>query len=66
MRLQKYKSTPGCEGYSLPFFFVHLVGRGRQITLYSTDDPKEAKAVQEEITRFLGKTGVSTPQQQSG
>jgi len=54
------------EGYSLPFFFVHLVGRGRQLALYSTDDPKEARAVQEEIAGFLGKAGVSTPQHQSG
>lgn len=54
------------EGYSLPFFFLHLVGRGKPITLYSTDDPEEAKAVQKEIAGFLGKTGASTPQHQSG
>jgi hypothetical protein len=54
------------EGYSLPFFFVHLVGRGKRIALYSTDDPKEARAVQEEIAGFLRKAGVSTPRQQSG
>jgi len=54
------------EGYSLPFFFVYLVGRGKQIALYSTDDPKEAKAVQEEIIGFLRKAGVSTPRHQSG
>ena len=53
------------EGYSLPFFFVNLAGRGRQIALYSTDDATEAREVQEEITRFLRKAGVSTPRQQS-
>lgn len=41
------------EGYSLPFYSVQLIGRGNQITIYSTEDPEEAKAVQEEIAEFL-------------
>lgn len=43
------------EGYSMPLFFVQLVGRRKQIAIYSTDDPDEAKAVQGEISGFLKK-----------
>jgi len=33
------------EGYPLSLFIVALVGSGRRIKVYSTDDPEDAKAV---------------------
>lgn len=48
------------EGYSLPFFSVQLVGRRKQITIYSTDDSEEAKAMQAEVAAFLKQSALST------
>ena len=54
------------EGYSLLFFSVYLVGTGRHIKIYSTDDAKDAMAVYGAITGFLDWAGISTQKQQAG
>ena len=54
------------EGYSLLFFSVYLVGTGRHMTIYSTDDAKDATAVYGAITSFLDGARISKQQQQAG
>jgi hypothetical protein len=54
------------EGYQLPFFSVQLVGRRKHISIYSTDDPEDAKSVYGAIAGYLRKAGISTQHQQSG
>lgn len=53
------------EGYTMPLFSVVIAGRGKQITLYTTDDPEEAMAVQREIAAFMRTVCLSTQQRQS-
>jgi DNA-binding transcriptional ArsR family regulator len=53
------------EGYQLPFFSVSLVGKGKHIRIYSTDDAEEAQSVCEAVTGFLSNAEISTQRQQS-
>jgi hypothetical protein len=48
------------EGYSLPLFSVQLIGRGKEIAIYSTNDSEEAKAMQSEVAAFLKQSALST------
>ncbi len=48
------------EGYQSPVFFIAFVGSRRHITIYSTDDPEEAKTVRGVIAGFLENRHVET------
>ncbi len=41
------------EGYPLPLYSVKLIGKKKEIAIYSTDDPREANVLREEIATFL-------------
>ena len=48
------------EGYSLPLYNVRLVGKGKWISIYSSDNFEEAQAFCEEITCGLRLSNLSS------